>query len=373
MRIEKASTQKSLAHPYPVWVQLLSLAGFVLVVFGWLNERWLNWFDSPVWLSHNTEYIIILLFGLWRIIAEKNPYTKNRLIILVVCVTGIWWLIPWLFPFEEYHISNLPGQPLFPSLHTIGTLTFFLAITSVSLFGRRVICSYNCPCVGIRETVGFAFRHKTIRGEKAWAARHLKWIFFALYVVAGLVVSFPLADIGSLYLVVFSSIIAITYFGTFFLAPKIGNRAYCRYLCPYGATFGLLNKVGIFEIRFNQETCTRCEMCKKVCDMGIPVMNLGQEKGKIDVADCMGCGRCVTECPSNSLTFHDVRNLFKPGLHQNREYLRNLADWRSPFLQIRTSVFALIIISLLTGSWYLSDILGASSQLITGIGKLCGL
>jgi glutamate synthase (NADPH/NADH) small chain len=33
----------------------------------------------------------------------------------------------------------------------------------------------------------------------------------------------------------FSLLVGLTYFGTFFLTPLVGNRFYYRYLCPYGA------------------------------------------------------------------------------------------------------------------------------------------
>ncbi|KAF0110112.1 MAG: 4Fe-4S ferredoxin [Rhodospirillaceae bacterium] len=156
-----------------------------LGVLGWLNETWLFWAESPIWLNRYTEYVLILGFGIWRIRAEHNPYTRRRLMVLVACVAVLWGLIPWLFPFFEPSIGYLGRQPEFPSLHTPGTMTFFLVLGTVALFGRRIICGWNCPCVGIRETVGFAFRHVTPRGRVAWALRHSKWIFFVLYGIAG--------------------------------------------------------------------------------------------------------------------------------------------------------------------------------------------
>lgn len=43
-----------------------------------LNETWLFLLESPIWLYHYTEYAIILDFGIWRIAAEKNEYTRRR-------------------------------------------------------------------------------------------------------------------------------------------------------------------------------------------------------------------------------------------------------------------------------------------------------
>lgn len=64
------------------------------------------------------------------------------------------------------------------------------------------------------------------------------------------------------YLGFFSLLIALTYFATMLLSPVLGNRGYCRYLCPYGATFGLLNRVGFYRIDYQAQTCTDCGTCQ---------------------------------------------------------------------------------------------------------------
>ena len=67
-----ADEQDTLPSRYGWPVKLLSLAAFTLAFVGWLNETWLFMFESPIWLNRYTEYAIILAFGIWRIVAEKN-------------------------------------------------------------------------------------------------------------------------------------------------------------------------------------------------------------------------------------------------------------------------------------------------------------
>jgi glutamate synthase (NADPH/NADH) small chain len=321
-RDASSSHQDLMPARYSLAVQILSMAAFTLAFGGWLNETWLFWFENPIWLNRYTEYGIILGFGIWRIVAEKNAYTRKRLIILVFMVTVFWWLIPWLYPFYEPYVGFLWAQPVFPSLHVPGTITFFLILAAVFLFGRRIICGFNCPCVGIRETVGFAFRDRTLRSDWTWKLRHSKWFFFSYYVGVMVVTQYPpnswtVSFVGGFYLIV-----AVTYFGSFFIAPIVGNRFYCRYLCPYGATFGLLNHAGFYGITMDTDKCIDCQRCEQVCDMGIPVWRQGKEAGRVTaLEDCMGCARCVVSCPTDALEIRDVRNLFKKSLKQNASYL----------------------------------------------------
>lgn len=322
-RAINSSQQDLMPSRYGLPIQILSMLAFTLAFVGWLNETWLMLFENPIWLNRYTEYGIILAFGIWRIVAEKNAYTRKRLIILVTMVTAFWWLVPWFYPFYEPYVGFLWAQPVFPSIHVPGTITFFLILTAVFLFGRRIVCGFNCPCVGIRETVGFVFRDRTLRSNWTWALRHSKWFFFSYYVGVMVVTQFPpnswtVSFVGGFYLIV-----AVTYFGSFFIAPLVGNRFYCRYLCPYGATFGLLNHAGFYSIKMDKEKCNDCQRCEHVCDMGIPVWHQGKEAGRITaIEDCMGCARCVVSCPTDALEIKDVRNLFKKSLVQNASYLQ---------------------------------------------------
>lgn len=312
---------------YSSGVRLLSMLAFSYVAFAFVNGRFLHWFEradseAPLWLSHWTEYAVILVFGVWRTLSEKNPYTRKRLGFLIGAVAVFWWIIPDYLRLPEPYISALPRKPIFPSLHTPGTLTFFAILLLVLLFGRRVVCGWNCPCVGIRETVGFAFREKTLRGRTAWNWRYTKWSFFALYMIAFVLIMFSGTAYVSPFYSGFLALVGVTYFGSFFIAPLTGNRFYCRYLCPYGATFGLLNHIGYYGIHMDKDACVDCRRCEQVCDMGIPVWQQGNDHGRVTgLEDCMGCGRCVVSCPTDALEFRDVRNEFLPMLRMNGSYL----------------------------------------------------
>lgn len=329
-----AGRQDTLPGRYRKWVMVLSMAAFTLAFLGWFNESWLYLYESPIWLNRYTEYAIILAFGLWRIRAEQNAYTRKRLIILVAVVTSFWWLIPWLLPMFEPYTGYVWNQPVFPALHTPGTLTFFITLLLVFLFGRRIICGFGCPCVGIRETVGFPFRRFSRRGDWAWRLRHSKWFFFIWYVGVMVATQFPPNAWTATLVGMFGLVVGLTYFGSFFIIPFTGNRFYCRYLCPFGATFGLLNHAGCYGIEMDREQCIDCRRCEQACDMGIPVWAQGKETGRVTgLEDCMGCARCIISCPTDALAIRDVRNLFRPALRQDASHLLKRPQKKHPRIE----------------------------------------
>jgi polyferredoxin len=162
-------------------VKTLSYLGLVYAIMGWLNEILLHWTNS-VFLSHYSEYIAIGVFGIYRVAVEKNPYTKKRIAVLTAMVLGFWALLPYLFALSEPAVGYFGNKATWGrDLHTPMTLTFFLSLLLVLLFGRRAVCSWNCPCVGTRDTMGAAFRKETIKSDTAWKFRHLKWVLTSFY------------------------------------------------------------------------------------------------------------------------------------------------------------------------------------------------
>jgi polyferredoxin len=76
------------------------------------------------------------------------------------------------------------------------------------------------------------------------------------------------------------------------------GRAWCRYFCPLGAMFSILNPFSTIKRKYDWKWCTQCERCQKVCPMGLDPTE-DDFKSKID---CIKCGRCARECKSNALS-----------------------------------------------------------------------
>jgi glutamate synthase (NADPH/NADH) small chain len=236
-------------------------------------------------------------FGIWRVSQEKDRYTRRRIALLTAAIATLWILIPYL-----------TGSNFF-NHHLIGSAWFFAYLLIVFFFGRRADCSWNCPCVGIRDTAGDAFRGKTLKGGWFWKLRSVKWIFLAgLVVYLFLLFAFPFSFNTRKFIDFFWLITTALYFASFLVVPWTGNRNYCRYLCPWGALYGLIGKIGFFKITADRQKCVPCQICEANCDMGIPIRSLVQKYGEIKVSDCVGCGRCVSKCPRQALKIVDIRD-----------------------------------------------------------------
>ena len=86
--------------------------------------------------------------------------------------------------------------------------------------------------------------------------------------------------------------------------------------CPIAWVSGLLNKVSIYKIQLNKDTCKNCGLCDKACYM--PALDQQRfslfKKGKENPAEnysCSKCLSCVAECPNGSLSYKPTFPTFK--------------------------------------------------------------
>jgi glutamate synthase (NADPH) small chain len=282
------------------------IAGISLVLFAGIE---LYFFKLHYSVAGYAGYALLLIFGIWRIVYEKNAYQKFRISFILISFFLLWGVIPLAFDVKIPIIGGTWGN--FPAIHTIGSLVFFGYFGVVLLFGKRVDCGWCCPCVTARETIAYPFRHKTPRNKLWWWLRHLKWVSVALLLAF---LGFTIFDAATAYDRIgkfYYDYVTYPYYASFLLIPLTGNRNFCRILCPFAGLWGLLSYLGFYRIKADKDACIDCKKCEKVCDMGIPITRLIKEKGQIRTVECIGCGRCVNVCPKKALEIHDVRNFLK--------------------------------------------------------------
>ena len=82
----------------------------------------------------------------------------------------------------------------------------------------------------------------------------------------------------------------ISFLGVILIAVIV-SRAYCRYICPFGAVFGFFAPKALFKVQSKGLPCKiDCGKCNETCPSG------ALKSGLIDYSCCSFCGRCVDNC-----------------------------------------------------------------------------
>ena len=91
------------------------------------------------------------------------------------------------------------------------------------------------------------------------------------------------------------------------------GRLYCNMICPVGTFLGLLSKISLFRIKFDENACTRCGRCAMLCKSSC----IDFLKHDVDVTRCVSCFNCIHTCQDKAISFGIVE--FKKKIHETDE------------------------------------------------------
>jgi ferredoxin len=195
-----------------------------------------------------------------------------------------------------------------------------VAILASTLAFGRYWCSHLCPVAGPLE-LGSRLVPKALKlNFSSTPAPSFRYAYLAVYLIA------PAIGIGSLccnycnfaavprlfaapfsegdliYFLRFQGVInlgLLLFLGIF----AKGGRAYCNLLCPVGALDALSNRIGAKfgrRVRIDQEKCTQCGECSKVCPTWA-IDTLSQTT--INQLSCMPCRLCQGVCETQAIYY----------------------------------------------------------------------
>ncbi|MFH1150161.1 MAG: 4Fe-4S dicluster domain-containing protein [Actinomycetota bacterium] len=201
-----------------------------------------------------------------------------------------------------------------------------LGLTALS--GHRFFCGWICPLGTCFDVVGVCkprsmeyYRPggREIRARKAEAASGpVRRKVRVKYLLLGLVIILSLAGINLLYFaspfvvanraVYYVLLPQVPWFLIAFVLVAVAYRPrfWCEDLCPAGALFSLVSKVGKrlservspLSVVKDPAACVSCGACYRDCDFALDEPFLKGDAGRLRSADCVACGDCVASCPS---------------------------------------------------------------------------
>ena len=186
-------------------------------------------------------------------------------------------------------------------------IVLYLVLFLSLLFGP-VFCGWMCPLGSLQEWVrkiGKIFKIPQVK-----LPHKLDVVLRKLRYIVLIVVVIMTARMGELMFNAIDPYYAIFNFWTddfivtsgyvlmgVVLIGLVIERAWCKYICPFGALLGVANKLRVFKLKRRASTCVNCKMCSKVCPMDIPV----HDREVVNDLQCIGCMQCTSDlnCPVN--------------------------------------------------------------------------
>lgn len=221
-------------------------------------------------------------------------------------------------------IGACPLGALQNALAASGNRAPYYVLGILLLFGLtlgRTICGFLCPMGLIQELLHKIPTPKLKKNRATRALSYLKYVVLGVFVVLiplwyvsrhypvpafckyicpagtfegaiGLLANPVNADKFSMLNILFTRkfVIMVLLFG----ASVFIYRAFCRFLCPLGAIYGLFAKINLVGVKVEESKCTHCGICVGRCKMDI--RHVGDH-------ECIHCAGCVGVCPTAAISF----------------------------------------------------------------------
>lgn len=212
----------------------------------------------------------------------------------------------WFFRMD---ISAIFGS--FASTVSVTASIFYVMfLFGLTLLFGRVFCGWACPLGTLADVIGYVLRLKT-KYENLQAIKYHVLIFFVIFSLFGMPLMWVLDPLNwatrilgvfsTRYIDFFPMLVLLFLFCILHIV--FGRRAFCRVLCPLGASLGVISKLSLFKRELDIPACTDCNLC---------VTNnrsyaISPRPGNYNSSECFQCRECESICPTKAISFKYVR------------------------------------------------------------------
>jgi Flp pilus assembly protein TadD/NAD-dependent dihydropyrimidine dehydrogenase PreA subunit len=224
--------------------------------------------------------------------------------------------------FAQWMMQGVTLSPVEPSegmelakhgIVNTGLVFFVAAILVTAVFGR-FFCGWGCHLIALQDLsrwllIKVGIRPRPLRSRLLGLVPLVAFVYMflwpAIYKVA---VGEPLGPVKAGFLTsdfwaTFPGLtIAVLTFAVcgFAVVFVLGSKGYCTYGCPYGAAFGLADRLAPIRVRVT-DACKGCATCTAVCTSNVRVHEEVRTHGMVVDPGCMKCLDCVANCPNEAL------------------------------------------------------------------------
>jgi NosR/NirI family transcriptional regulator, nitrous oxide reductase regulator len=205
----------------------------------------------------------------------------------LISITNIFSIVDWNWPVVKYNLAWY--------------LFFGFTVVSTILWGR-LYCGRVCAYGALTQTLDAVLPRRWRVNVPRSIERRASWIKFGLlfgvlayYIVTHNVQIYPYVEPFWMF-GLFGTTTMWVLLAVLLVATVFVRNLYCRFLCPVGASLGLLSYLTVFRIKRWSE-CNTCRICQKACEWG------AIDGPRILVTECVRCDDCerlyedTTKCP----------------------------------------------------------------------------
>ncbi len=325
------------------------------------------WVEAPTYYYSLFYTLTILIFGIYRMQRTPTPYIITQTMTLIVIQALFLFVIPF-FLYDRFIAGALSDglrEQLFPSgkwssfafilfwplnINEFGNSAFWTWFPFVQTFGilfllvyfwgKGAYCGWICSCGAMAETLGDEYRTLSPHGPLAkrmenigqvvlWAAIGCGLLYMPYKLCHKVDPHCAIPVVASSLWYSYKLVIDVVFAGVLGLGVYFfyGGRIWCRYGCPLAALMHIYSRFSRYRIMANKKRCISCNICTKVCHMGIDVMGYASRGVPMNDVECVRCSACVVNCPMQVLTFGSVGQSDPDNVVYKKAYIPLARGW----------------------------------------------